>query len=285
MERIGIDFGGSKIEIAVLDAAGTEALRRRVATPAGDYAATIDAIARLVADAERERGARCSVGVATPGSLSLANGLMRNANSTTLNGHAFKEDLEARLGREVRLANDANCFALSEAVDGSARGASVVFGVILGTGVGGGIVVDGRVLTGSERDRRRVGTQSAARDSRRGPALAALLLRSRRMHRDLSFGPGALGRPRARHGRSVGRRRNRAAGGSRGRPCEASVGRYEARLARSLAAVINVLDPEVIVLGGGLSNLARLYETRAGSLGGPCLFGRGAHAPRAAGAR
>ena len=148
MERIGIDLGGSKIEIAVLDAAGAEVLRRRVATPAGDYAATLDAIAGLVEGAERERGARCTVGVAMPGALSLATGLVKNANSTCLIGRALKADLEARLAREVRLANDANCFALSETVDGAGRGEAVVFGVILGTGVGGGIVVRGKVIAG-----------------------------------------------------------------------------------------------------------------------------------------
>ncbi len=149
MERIGIDLGGTKTEIAVLDEGGGEVLRRRVDTPAGDYAATLGVIEALVGEAERERGARCTVGVAMPGALSLATGLVKNANSTCLIGRPLREDLEARLGREVRLANDANCFALSEAVDGAGRGARTVFGVILGTGVGGGIVVGGEVLEGA----------------------------------------------------------------------------------------------------------------------------------------
>ena len=147
--RLGIDLGGTKIELAALDAAGSIALRRRVATPAGDYDATVRAVAELVAEAERVSGERGTVGFATPGALSLVSGRMKNANSTCLNGRALKEDLERVLGREVRMANDANCFALSEAVDGAARDARVVFGVILGTGVGGGIVVEGRVLDGA----------------------------------------------------------------------------------------------------------------------------------------
>jgi hypothetical protein len=133
MERIGIDLGGTKTEIAVLDEGGGEVLRRRVDTPAGDYAAILGTIEALVNDAERERGTRCTVGVAMPGALSLATGLVKNANSTCLIGRPFRQDLQARLGREVRLANDANCFALSEAVDGAGRGARTVFGVILGS--------------------------------------------------------------------------------------------------------------------------------------------------------
>jgi fructokinase len=141
--RIGIDLGGTKIEIAAFDGAGETRLRRRIDTPAGDYAATVEAIATLVEAAEAGLDARATVGIATPGAPSLATGNLRNANSTCLNGRPLKADLEARLAREVRIANDANCFALSEAIVGAARGAEVVFGVILGTGVGGGIVVGG----------------------------------------------------------------------------------------------------------------------------------------------
>jgi len=137
--RIGVDLGGTKIELAALDEAGAVRHRQRVATPAGDYDATVEAVGRLVANADRELGERATVGVATPGALSLATGRIKNANSVCLNGRPLKEDLERRIGRAVRLANDANCFALSEAVDGAARGAEIVFGVILGTGVGGGL--------------------------------------------------------------------------------------------------------------------------------------------------
>src|SRR5262245_26320025 len=145
---IGIDLGGTKIEAAAFDDDGREAFRRRVPTPGGDYAATLAAIAALVAEAERTTGRRGTVGVGTPGALSPATGLMKNCNSTCLIGRPLDRDLAAALGREVRIANDANCFALAEATDGAGRGARVVFGVIVGTGVGGGIVVDGRVLTG-----------------------------------------------------------------------------------------------------------------------------------------
>src|SRR5580700_3567234 len=146
--RIGVDIGGSKIEVAALDQDGSIRQRRRSATPAGDYGALIHAVKTMVEGIEGELGTRASVGVAIPGALSLATGLVKNANSTCLNGRPFDRDLMAALGRKLRFANDANCFALSEATDGAARGANVVFGVILGTGVGGGIVVDGKLLTG-----------------------------------------------------------------------------------------------------------------------------------------
>jgi len=147
--RIGVDLGGTKIEAAALDAAGRIAHRRRVETPAGRYEATIAAIVELVGAVEEDLGSRASIGVATPGARSLVDGRMKNANSTCLNGRPLKEDLERALGREIRMANDANCFALSEAIDGVGRGARCVFGVILGTGVGGGIVIDRRVVTGA----------------------------------------------------------------------------------------------------------------------------------------
>ena len=147
--RIGVDLGGSKIEIVALDDAGCAQYRERAPTPAGDYAATLDTIVALVERCEAAIGSRATVGVGTPGSLSPASGLIRNANSTCLNGHALDVDLAQRLGREVRIANDANCFAVSEATDGAGAGAHCIFGVILGTGVGGGIVVNGRLLLGA----------------------------------------------------------------------------------------------------------------------------------------
>jgi fructokinase len=149
MIRLGVDLGGTKIEAVALDAAGRELARRRVATPREDYARTLQAIVDLVAAIEREAEAGCSVGIGTPGAASARTGCMKNSNSTWLNDQPLVGDLEAALGRPVRIANDANCFALAEAVDGAARGARIVFGVILGTGVGGGIVVDGRVLEGA----------------------------------------------------------------------------------------------------------------------------------------
>lgn len=259
--RIGIDLGGTKTELLALDQAGAVRLRRREPTPAGDYPATVALISRLVLDAEQALGARATVGVGTPGSLSPLSGRMRNANSTCLNGQPLKQDIEAALGREVRLANDANCFALSEAVDGAGRDAPVVFGVILGTGVGGGIVVDGRVLNGAngvagewghnpmpacaDIDGLAVphcycGRRGCVETWLSGPALAADHLRST--------------------GESLQPERIVAHAAAGDAACEATLVRYESRLARALASVINLLDPQVIVLGGGLSALPRLYE-------------------------
>src|SRR5260221_2833605 len=147
--RIGVDLGGTKIELLALEGSGKEVFRKRVATPQGDYPATLSAVVSLVENGEKDRGANGAVGIGIPDALSRVTGLVKNANSTCLIGHDLKGDLEQRLGREIRIANDANCFALSEAVDGAGKGAEVVFGVILGTGVGGGIVVRGEVLTGS----------------------------------------------------------------------------------------------------------------------------------------
>jgi predicted NBD/HSP70 family sugar kinase len=269
--RIGVDLGGTKTELIAIDDDGAVRLRRRAPTPAGDYAATVALIAGMVTQAERELGVRASVGIGTPGSQSPVDGRMRNANSTCLNGQPLKQDVEAALGRTVRLANDANCFALSEAVDGAGRGADVVFGVILGTGVGGGVVVQGRVLRGANGiagewghnplppGADTAGVEPACYCGRRGcvetwlsgPALAADHLRT----------SGDAATPE----RVVAR----AADGDAA--CEATLQRYEARLARALAGVINLLDPDVIVLGGGLSSIARLYE-RVPQLWAPHVF-------------
>ena len=257
--RLGIDLGGTKTEIIALDGQGRARLRRRVATPQGDYDATILAIATLVRDAERELEARGTVGVGTPGSISRATGLLRGANSVWLNGRAIRTDLEAALEREVRITNDANCFALSEASDGAGRGAATVFGVILGTGVGGGIVVDGRVQVGVNAIAGEWGHNPLPwpqDDERPGPA--CFCGRSGCIETWLA-GP-ALARD---HLRATGQARSaqdiarHAAAGDR--DCASALARYEERLARALAHVINILDPEVIVLGGGMSNVARLY--------------------------
>lgn len=269
--RIGIDLGGTKIELAALDASGSIALRRRVATPAGDYDATLRAVGELLAQCERELGARSTVGIATPGALSLASGRMKNANSTCLNGRPLKEDLERALGREVRLANDANCFALSEAIDGAARGYGTVFGVILGTGVGGGIVVRGRVLDGANSIAGEWGHNPLPLPRAEDQPLPACYCGRRGCIETYLSGPALA----ADHARTTGAALDADAIARRAREgdaaCEATLRRYEDRLARSLAGVINVLDPDAIVLGGGLSNLERLYA-RIPALWGALVF-------------
>ncbi len=257
--RIGVDLGGTKIEAIVLAADGRELARRRVATPVGDYEGTLDAVAKLVLDAERDLGEQGTVGIGTPGSISSATGRLKNSNSVCLIDRPIREDLERRLGREVRLENDANCFALSETVDGAAAGARVVFGVILGTGVGGGIVVNGAVIGGANSiagewghnplpwqgtddtpaPRCYCGREGCVETWLSGPGLS----RDYALHGGLAASPGAIA----------------AAAEAGDVVAEAALSRYEARLARSLGVVINILDPDVIVLGGGVSNLDRLY--------------------------
>ena len=237
--RIGVDLGGTKIELAALDAAGAIRLRRRIASPARDYGEIVRAIGDLVDAAERELGARATVGVGTPGATSLATGRIKNANSTVLNGRPLREDLQRRLGREVRLANDANCFALSEAVDGAGRGARVVFGVILGTGVGGGLVVDGRVITGANAIAGEWGHNPLPAPGLEDRPLPACYCGRRGCIETFLSGPGMS----ADHERATGSRLpaeeivRRAEQGEAA--CAATLARYEARLARSLATVIN----------------------------------------------
>ncbi|NCA70337.1 MAG: ROK family protein [Sphingobacteriia bacterium] len=262
MIRIGVDLGGTKIEIIALGADGQELLRRRVPTPQGDYAATVARVAALVRDAERALGMpKVCVGVGTPGSLSRLTGTLRNSNSTCLNGRALQSDLEQALARPIRMANDANCFAISEALDGAGAGACVVFGVILGTGVGGGLVVRGQLWSGANGIAGEWGHSPLPRtDIHDLPLPPCYCGRAGCVETYLS-GPG-LAADHARHhgGRldALAIARGAASGDA---ACESSLRRYEARLARSLAVVINLLDPDVIVLGGGLSKLARLYES------------------------
>ncbi|MDE0170049.1 MAG: ROK family protein [bacterium] len=253
--RIGVDLGGTKIEAVVLNREGTVLLRERVPTPTGDYEGTVAALAGLVGDLEREVGAACTVGVGTPGSISPFTGLMRNSNSVALNGMPLDRDLEAALDRPVRLANDADCFALSEAVSGAGREARTVFGVIIGTGVGGGLVIDRAVQVGPNRITGEWGHNPfpGEFDSRKcycgrldcielylsGPAVAA----EYRRETGIELTTEQLMRRVATD-----------------RPAQAALERYVARLARALAGVINILDPDVVVLGGGLSNVDRLYE-------------------------
>ncbi len=257
--RLGIDLGGTKIEVVALDDDGCELLRRRIPTPAGDYAATVGAVALLVAAAEREIGARGSVGIGIPGA-ETASGTIKNANSTCLIGRTLRRDLEAALCREVRLANDANCFALSEASDGAARDAEVVFGAILGTGVGGGIVVRGRLLHGASAIAGEWGHNPLPLPGPGDLPLPPCYCGRAGCIETYLSGP-ALARDHVAHGGEVLDPPAIAARAEAGDPsCEATLQRYEARLGRAIAGVINLLDPDVIVLGGGLSNLARLYR-------------------------
>jgi len=256
--RIGIDLGGTKIEGVALAADGRELQRRRIASPQGDYDASLTAIAGLVAALERDAHERGTVGIGIPGAVSPATGLIKNANSTWLIGKPLAEDLARLLARPVRLANDANCFALSEATDGAGAGASVVFGVIIGTGTGGGVVVDGRVIAGANAIAGEWGHNplpSPRDDERPGPA--CYCGRSGCIETFLS-GP-ALGRDYAAGNASPITATEVAERAASGDPrALAALARYEERFARAIAGVINVLDPDVIVLGGGLSNIDRL---------------------------
>lgn len=257
--RLGIDLGGTKIEICALAADGRCLLRRRVPTPQGDYPATLRAIAALVADAEHELGRRGSVGIGIPGAESQRDGRIKNANSTCLIGQPLRHDLQALLGREIRLANDANCFALSEAVDGAGQGARCVFGVILGTGVGGGIVIDGRVLVGAHAIAGEWGHNPLPADAADPlPPLPCYCGRSGCVETWLS-GPGLAADHRRINGDelSAAQIAERAAGDT---ACAETLARHLARLGRALAGVINLLDPEVVVLGGGLSNIRQLHQ-------------------------
>ena len=259
--RIGIDLGGSKIEIIALERDGSTLARRRIPTPAGDYEATVEAIAALVNAVETELRRSATVGVGTPGAIDAATGLLKNSNSTVLNGKPLHRDLEARIGRELKLSNDANCLALSEAIDGAGKEADVIFAAILGTGVRGGIAVNRRVIAGrnkiagewghnplpwmtaDEQPRRRCccGKQACIETFLSGPALAA----------EFTAVTGRAMRPEA----------IAKAAETGDAEAIAAIQRYEERLGRALAHVVNVIDPDVIVLGGGLSNIAGLYAS------------------------
>lgn len=264
--RIGIDLGGTKIEGLALDERGTELVRRRVPTPRDSYEAIVGAVAGLVRELEAETGQEGTVGVGIPGTVSPATGLVKNANTTLLNGHTLDRDLGERLARPVRLANDANCFALSEATDGAASPSALgvarptVFGVILGTGTGGGVIVDGRVLVGSDAIAGEWGHNSMpwpSGDEVPGPTCWCGL---RGCIETFLSGPG-LARD---HELVTGERldANEIARQAEAGQINASrtVERYAERLARALATIINVIDPDAIVLGGGVSNIARLYQ-------------------------
>jgi fructokinase len=257
--RFGVDLGGTKIEAIALEG-DTVRARRRIASPRDDYDATLKAVAGLVAALEAEAGTPSGIGVGMPGALSAASGLVKNANSSWLNGRPLADDLRRLVPRPIRFDNDANCFALSEAVDGAGAGHRVVFGVILGTGTGGGVVIDRRVWPGRNAIAGEWGHNPLPRavaDELPGPP--CYCGQTGCIETFLS-GPG-LARD---HARATGQRAEPAeiaARAAEGDPsASATLARYEDRLARALSSVLNLLDPDVVVLGGGLSNIARLYE-------------------------
>jgi fructokinase len=258
--RLGIDLGGTKIAAVVFGDEGTVVWETRTASPRDNYDATIEAIASLVAAGEQAVGRSCSVGIGIPGAISPATGLVRNANSTWLIGRAFHQDLERRLARPVRLANDANCLAVSEAMDGAAAGAGVVFGVILGTGVGGGLLVHGRIVTGVNAIAGEWGHNPLPwpdADERPGPACYC---GKHGCIETFLSGPGLAAAYRRRSGRAVPAEQVVSQADAGDEHSAAAVAAWEHRLARSLATVINVVDPDVIVVGGGLSRIDRLYD-------------------------
>jgi len=260
--RIGIDLGGSKIEGWALGQGPEPAARRRIASPQDDYGATISAITQLVAALEAEIGARSTVGIGIPGALSPATGLVKNANSTWLIGQPFDRDIAAALGRPVRIANDANCLAVSEARDGAGAGAGArtVFGVILGTGVGGGLAIDGRPLLGANAIAGEWGHNPLPRmrdDERPGPQCYC----GRHGCIETFLSGGGLVRDfAAAGGRSLDAKSIAEHAATGDATAQAALDRYAERLARALAGVINIVDPDVIVLGGGLSKIAGLCE-------------------------
>jgi fructokinase len=255
--RIGIDLGGTKIEIALLGPDGTELLRERTATPSG-YQETLETIAGLVTSAESKTGLSATVGIGIPGVISPATGRVKNANSIALNGHALDQDLSARLGREVRVENDANCFALSEATDGAGAGKPVVFGVILGTGCGGGIVVHGRVIQGPHRVAGEWGHNPLPWPRpEENPGPACWCGKNGCMETWVA-GPSLARDCDGEGARDASGIPTRAAAGEA--RAIAALARHADRLARGLAQIVNVLDPDVIVLGGGLSNMDSLYR-------------------------
>jgi fructokinase len=258
--RIGIDLGGTKIEGIALDEKGRELIRHRVATPSGDYQATLNSIVELVNFIQTSIKCSASVGIGTPGSLSPLNNLLRNSNSVCMNGQPVKDDLQKLLGREIRITNDANCFALSEAIDGAAKGENVVFGVIIGTGTGAGIVVNGSVLQGANSIAGEWGHNHLPwpeKDEIPGPECYC---GKRGCIETFLSGPGLSRDYHVATGNTLTALEIAERANSGDRQANTCLQRYENRLARGLAHIINILDPNVIVLGGGMSNIKRLYK-------------------------
>jgi fructokinase len=271
--RIGIDLGGTKIEGIALEG-GREVGRRRVTTPRDDYSRTVDAIVGLVSSLEEHAGSRGSVGIGIPGTMSPATGLVKNANSVWLIGRPLLADLQHRLGRAVRIANDANCFAISEATDGAGREMAVVFGAIVGTGTGAGIVVRGELLVGTHAIAGEWGHNPLpwpTDEERPGPACYC---GRRGCIETFLSGPGMQADYRRHTGMDATPAGIVASAEQGDEAAVSAIRRYEDRMARALAGIINVLDPDVIVLGGGMSNITRLYEN-VPQLWTPYVFARG----------
>ena len=257
---LGIDWGGTKIEIAALDDAGNEHLRRRIATPRGDYGASVKVTADLVHEAEQELGRTCTVGIGIPGSVSPTTGLIQNANSDWLIGKPLAEDLELAIGRKLRLENDANCLALSEARDGAAAGAAVVFAIILGTGCGAGLVIDGKLLTGRHRIAGEWGHNplpASGPDESPGPP--CYCGRTGCLETWIS-GTGFAREHTESTGRQLTAKAIVQAMREGDEAAQASYRGFLDRLGRGLASIINVIDPDIIVFGGGVSNISELYQ-------------------------
>lgn len=262
--RIGIDLGGTKTEVIALADNGTELFRHRLPTPKNDYQATIRTIVELVANAEAATGERGTVGIGLPGSISPYTRVVKNANSTWLNGQPFDRDLQLALNRDVRLANDANCLAVSEAIDGAASEAQIVFAVIIGTGCGAGIAINGRSIIGGNGTAGEWGHNPLPwmdnEELRIGEQLPCYCGKQGCIETFVS-GSGFSADFQRLSGERLGGHEIIARAEQRDALAEQAIGRYETRLAKSLAHIVNILDPDVIVLGGGMSNVDRLYQT------------------------
>jgi fructokinase len=257
--RIGVDLGGTKIEAIALTKEGAILDRRRLPTPCGDYGAIFNAIGELVLGLEAEFGEKGSVGLAMPGSLSPKTGLMRNANTLVLNGKPFDRDLKKFLSRPIRMENDANCLTLSEAIDGAAAGERCVFGVILGTGVGGGLVIDRKLVSGRNKIAGEWGHNPLPLSAREGPPRPCFCGKTDCIETYLSG--GALAEDHRKRTGEVASAEGIAEAAARGESeARRSLEIYVDRLARALALVVNIVDPDAIVFGGGVSNIAQLYD-------------------------
>lgn len=259
--RIGIDLGGTKIEGIALDDNGTELFRERVPTPQYDYDATVKAVVELVINIEQQTTASGTIGMGIPGAISPATGLVKNANSTWLIGRALQTDLSNKLNREVRITNDANCFVMSEATDGAAAGANNVFGVIIGTGTGGGIVINGNIITGINAIGGEWGHNPLPWPDDNERQIANCYCGKQDCIETYLSGTGFERDHKLITGQTLSSPEIISAATQGNKEAQASLERYERRMAKALASVINVVDPDIIVLGGGMSNVSRLYTT------------------------